>query len=252
MKLIIGNWKMEPQTLAEARKLAGAIAKKARTLQSARTVICPPFVFLEGLKKMADNAWCLLGAQDVFWEERGSHTGEISAFMLEDAKVKYILIGHSERRALGETDEMVNKKTRTALAHNFTAVVCVGERVRDEDGAYLRFVEDEIRQAFVKVPKDALSRVVIAYEPVWAVGPKAFRADTPEELFEMVIFIRKIISKLFGANAAHAMRVLYGGSVDEKNAEGFLAKGKADGLLVGRASLDAKKFGKILEIAEKQ
>src|SRR3989338_5822807 len=114
---------MEPQTLTEARKLAHATAKKARPLQTVRTVICPPFVFLEGLKKMADNAWCVLGAQDVFWEERGSHTGEISAFMLEDARVKYVLAGHSERRALGETDEMVNKKIRTALAHNLTAIV---------------------------------------------------------------------------------------------------------------------------------
>lgn len=251
MKLVVANWKMEPQTLLEARKLARVTAKKARTLQNVRTVICPPFVFLQGFKKITDNAWCSLGAQDVFWEERGSHTGEVSAFMLEDAKVKYVLAGHSERRALGETDEMVNKKIRTALAHNMTAVICVGERVRDEDGAYLSFVENELRQAFVKVPKDALSHVVIAYEPVWAVGHKALRADTPEELFPMVIFIRKIVSKLFGADAAHKIQVLYGGSVDEKNAEGFLAKGNVDGLLVGRASLDAETFGKILEITEK-
>lgn len=250
MKLIIANWKMEPQTARESAKLARAVAKKARVLQNVRTVICPPFVFLNGLKKTTDSAWCALGAQDISREERGSHTGEISAFMLEDAGVKYVIVGHSERRALGETDESVNKKLRTALAHNLTAVVCVGERMRDEDGAYLRFVEDELRQAFANVSKDALPRVIVAYEPVWAVGPKATRADTPEELFEMIIFIRKIISKMFGAPAAHVMRVLYGGSVDEKNAGGFLTKGGASGLLVGRASLDAKKFSRILEAAE--
>ena len=127
----------------------------------------------------------------------------------------------------------------------------MGERVRDEDGAYLSFVENELRQALAKVSKESLSRMVIAYEPVWAVGPKALRADTPEELFEMVIFIRKIVSKLFDADAAHKIQVLYGGSVDEKNAEGFLTKENANGLLVGRASLDAKRFNAILEVAEK-
>lgn len=250
MKLIVANWKMEPQALSEARKLARAIAKKARAFQNVRTVICPPFVFLHGLKKTTDNAWCALGAQDVFWEERGSHTGEISAFMLEDTEAKYVIIGHSERRALGETDEIVNKKIRTALAHNLSAILCVGERARDEDGAYLSFVENELRQALAKIPRDALPRIVVAYEPVWAVGPKATRADTPEELFEMVIFIRKIINKLYGVDAAHKITVLYGGSVDEKNARGFLTKGNADGLLVGRASLDARKFAAILEVAE--
>lgn len=252
MKLVIANWKMEPQTASDAAKLARATAKKARTLQNVRTVICPPFVFLQGLKKATDNAWCLLGAQDVFWEERGSHTGGISAFMLEDARVKYVILGHSERRALGETDEIVNKKIRTALAHGLTAILCVGEQARDTQGVYLAFVENELRQALVKVSKDALSRVVVAYEPVWAVGPKATRADTPAELFEMIIFIRKIVSKIYGTDAAHKIQVLYGGSVDDRNAEGFLAKGHADGLLVGRASLDARKFGMILEVAEKQ
>src|SRR3989344_3897711 len=122
MKLIIANLKMEPQRAPDAAKLARAVAKKARDLQIARTVICPPFVFLYGLKKTTDNAWCSLGAQDVFWNDRGAHTGEISPFMLQDAGVKYILLGHSERRAGGETDEMVNKKIKAVLAHGLTAV----------------------------------------------------------------------------------------------------------------------------------
>ena len=251
MKLVVGNWKMEPPTLAEAKKLARAVAKKARALQSVKTVICPPFIFLHAMKSMTDNAWCALGAQDVFFEDRGAYTGEISPFMLTDAGVRYVIIGHSERRILGETNETVGKKLRAILSHGLTAILCVGERVRDEGGEYLRFVEEEVRAAFEKVTKDALSRVIIAYEPIWTVGAKALRADTPEELFSMVIFIRKTIGKLYGKDAAHAMRVLYGGSVNETNAEGFLSRGNADGLLVGRASLDGKKFAAILEIAEK-
>ena len=250
MKLIVGNWKMEPQTALEAVKLARAVAKKARELTNVRTVVCPPVVFLGRFKKITDNAWCSLGAQDVFWEDRGAHTGEISPFMLKDACVKYVLVGHSERRARGETDETVNKKTKAILAHGLNAILCVGELVRADDGEYFHFVEDELERALLKVPKEALSRLVIAYEPVWAVGERALRAATPEDLFEMVIFIRKTVGKLFGNKEAHETRVLYGGSVDEKNAREFLKKGNADGLLVGRASLDAKKFGAILDCAE--
>ena len=250
-KLIVANWKMEPQTRLEAVALMRKIAKKARALEHARAVVCPPAVFLSVWKKAAGAPSCALGAQDVFWEDRGAHTGEISPFMLTDAGATYVLVGHSERRARGDTDDMIEKKLRAVLAHGLTVILCVGEKVRDEEGGYLRVVEGELRSALQKVGKDALSHVVIAYEPVWAVGQGAHRADTPGEFFEMSIFIRKIIGKMFGTNAAHAARVLYGGSVDEKNAGGFLKEGNADGLLVGRASLDAKKFSAILDVAEK-
>lgn len=242
---------MEPQTASDATKLAREISKKARTLQNVRTVICPPHIFLKKLERVTDKAWCSLGAQDVFWEDRGAHTGEISPFMLKDAGVKYVIVGHSERRLLGETNEIVNKKLRTVLSHGLEAIVCVGEQERDEEGEYLHFVEGEIQESLAKLSKDAMRSVIIAYEPIWAVGKKASRADTPEELFEMVIFIRKTLNKLFGKEVARSTRVIYGGSVNENNAKGFLSEGKAGGLLVGRASLDAKKFGTILEIADR-
>ncbi len=250
MKLIVANWKMEPQTESEAVKLARAVAKKARGLQNTRTVICPPFVFLNRLKKTTDNAWCVLGAQDVFWEDRGAHTGEISPFMLKDMGVKYVLAGHSERRAEGETDETVNKKIKAILAHGLTAILCIGELLRADGGEHFRVVENQARAALMGISKGDVSRIVIAYEPVWAVGERALRAATPEDFFEMAISIRKTMATLFGNKEAQEMRVLYGGSVDEKNTRDFIKKGNADGLLVGRASLDAKKFGAILERAE--
>src|SRR3989344_1825813 len=191
MKLVVGNWKMEPPTLAEAKKLARAVAKRARELQSVKTVICPPFVFLHAMKSITDNAWCALGAQDVFWEDRGAYTGEISPFMLTDAGVRYVIIGHSERRARGETCETTGKKLRAALAHGLSVILCVGEASRDSEGAYLHFIEEELRAALKEAPKDAIGRVIVAYEPIWAGGAQALRADTPEELFPMVIFIRK-------------------------------------------------------------
>lgn len=250
MKLIVGNWKMEPQTETDAVKLARIVAKKARALQNVRTVICPPFVFLERIKKVADNAWCILGAQDVFWADRGAYTGEVSPFMLEDAGVKYVIIGHSERRALGESDEVVNKKIKAVFAHGLSAVLCVGELTRSGEGEHFHFVEHQLRAALSGVSKPDARRLLVAYEPVWAIGEHARSADTPENLFEMIIFIRKIASKLFGNAEAHRLTILYGGSVNEKNAFDFLKQGNANGLLVGRASLDAKKFNTILEIAD--
>ena len=169
-KLIVANWKMEPQTRLEAVALMRKIAKKARALEHARAVVCPPAVFLSVWKKAAGAPSCALGAQDVFWEDRGAHTGEISPFMLTDAGATYVLVGHSERRARGDTDDMIEKKLRAVLAHGLTVILCVGEKVRDEEGGYLRVVEGELRSALQKVGKDALSHVVIAYEPVWAVG----------------------------------------------------------------------------------
>ena len=138
--IIVGNWKMEPQTASDAAKLAREIAKKARILQNVRTVICPPYIYLKKLEKTTDKAWCALGAQDVFWEDRGAHTGEISSFMLKDAGVKYVIVGHSERRLLGETNEIVNKKLRTVLAHGLEAIMCIGEKERDDEGEYFHLL----------------------------------------------------------------------------------------------------------------
>lgn len=250
-QLIIGNWKMNPWKGEDARKIFDAVKKEAGKLTHIETVMCPPFVFLSDLSKRVSGHRCVLGAQDVFSEMEGAYTGEVSPLMLSSVGVKYVIIGHSERRALGETDEAVNKKVLATLKMGLAAVLCVGEQKRDETGEYFSFIKNQIEMALVKVPKRLLANVVIAYEPVWAIGKNATGVILPADLLEMNIFIRKTVSDLFGRASAQATPLLYGGSVDEKNAGVFLKEGEADGLLVGRASLDAAKFITILKIAEK-
>jgi triosephosphate isomerase len=250
-QLIIGNWKMNPWKVDDARKIFDTVKKEAGRLTHVQTVMCPPFVFISDLAKKVSGHRCVLGAQDMFYEMEGAHTGEVSPLMLSSVGAKYVIIGHSERRALGETDETVNKKILAALKMGLIAVLCAGEKERDAGSDYFSFVKNQIVAAFSKVPKRSLVNVVIAYEPVWAIGAKATGIATPLDLVEMTIFIRKTISDLFDQSSAKAIPVLYGGSVDEKNAESFLKEGEADGLLVGRASLDIGKFIKILQTAEK-
>lgn len=240
---------MNPQSLTDAKDLFQKIKRTATPLKKVTTVICPPFVFLSDLNK-ARNKKCILGAQDVFWKEKGSFTGEVSPAMLKDRGVTFVIIGHSERRALGETDEIVNKKVHRALEYNLFVILCVGERERDKDGDYLHFIEGEIRNSLSGIPKRLLGKLIIAYEPIWAIGAYAKGADTPDTLLEMVIFIRKIIGKIYGRKYAMEISVLYGGSVDDENARGFLKDGGVSGLLVGRSSLDAKKFSVILKEAD--
>lgn len=250
-RLIIGNWKMNPWKMDDARKIFDGVKKEAGKLAHVQTVVCPPFVFLSDLSKRVSGHRCVLGAQDVFSEMEGAYTGEVSPLMLASFGVKYVIIGHSERRALGETDEMINKKVLATLKMGHIAVLCVGEKERDETGEYFPFIKNQIEAALSKVPKRLLSNIVIAYEPVWAIGKNATGVILPSDLLEMNIFIRKTVSDLFGRASAQAISLLYGGSVDEKNAEVFLKEGEANGLLVGRASLDAGKFITILKIAEK-
>lgn len=247
--LIVANWKMNPNTAQEARELFKATQRAAKKLHNAKVVVCPPFVHL-GL--FAKKNGVGLGAQDVFWEDGGSYTGEISAKMLKDLNCEYLIVGHSERRRLGETDEMINKKIRQALQNNIKIIFCVGETERDEDGNYLQFVKDEIVRGLDKIPAKFLKNLVIAYEPVWAIssatksGKARFNADTPENAQEMAIYVKRVLVSLFGKIVRNTP-VLYGGSVDEKNAAAFLEKEGINGLLVGRASWSAKTFGELLK-----
>ncbi len=254
-QLIIGNWKMNPWKTEDARKIFDAVKKEAGKLAHVETVVCPPFVFLHDLsrraKKHIGGHRCVLGAQDVFFEMEGAYTGEVSPLMLSSVGAKYVIVGHSERRLLGETDEMINKKLLAVLKMGQVAVLCVGENARDEAQEYFQFIKNQIETALASVPKRTLANTVIAYEPVWAIGKNATGVITPPDLLEMSIFIRKTVADMFDRASAEAIPILYGGSVDETNAHEFLKDGEADGLLVGRASLDAEKFVKILRIAEK-
>ena len=240
-KIIVGNWKMNPLTENEAVKLA-----KASDVSG--VVLCVPFIFLSVVKKVLKKA--KFGAQDSFYEKGGAYTGEISPEMLYKIGAKYVILGHSERRSTGENNLEINKKLRATISVGLIPILCVGEKERDENHEYLNFIKKQLEECTTGISKDNVSKIIIAYEPVWAIGKSAQREATPEEFREMSIFIRKILSDKFGAKMIEKLQIIYGGSVHPENAEDFLKAGAADGFLVGRDSLDPKKFSEIIKICE--
>lgn len=244
-KLIVANWKMNPSTLKEAEQLFFATARTVGKSRNVEVIVCPPYPYLTAFR--VQGSGFRLGAQDVFWEEKGAFTGEVSSRMLRSVGVSYAIVGHSERRALGETNEVINKKVNTALAAGLRVVLCVGERERVGNTEYALFVREEVKRGLMGVPRQFLKRLTVAYEPLWAIGSGA--PDTPESTLEMAIYIRRILFDAFGKRASGSVRVLYGGSVTPENARAFLEDGGVDGLLVGRASLDAKAVGEIVKKA---
>ena len=240
---------MAPLETKEAKVVFGGIKKTASALRNVQTVICPPNIYISELKKMTGGHRCVLGAQNSFWSEKQENTGEVSPRMLKNLGVRYVILGHSERRALGETDGLVSKKASVCLKEGLVVVLCVGESQRDEHGEYAKFIKDEITQSLKKVQKKFLNNLIIAYEPIWAIGKGALRAASPEDALEVSILIKKTLTEMFNKSTAMSVPVLYGGSVNPQNAESFLVEGEMDGLLVGRASLDADKFSEILKIS---
>jgi len=238
---------MNPKTMKMAEKLCRDVQTRASKTRGVDVVIAPPAVYLGELGKLIKGKKVALGAQDVFFESGGAHTGEISASMLRSVGATYIITGHSERRARGEDDEEVYKDTEAVLKSGATAIVCVGERERDTHGDYLSLVEKQVRTALQGVAKTKLSKVVIAYEPIWAIGTG--NTATPQDAHEMKLFIQKVLSDVYGRIALSKVRVLYGGSVNAKNAEALMTEGVVDGFLVGGASLRAAEFASIIKTA---
>lgn len=247
-KLLVGNWKMNPARLEDARHLISAYKKVSTKLEHTSIVACPPFVYLSFVapmkKKMKggtkNSAKIIAGAQDVFFESEGAFTGEVSAKMLRDMGVSYVIIGHSERRKLGETDEIVSKKAVAAVSAGLCPIVCIGESVHDADGAYLGVIKEQIKKSLVGIPKSVVSKLVIAYEPIWAIGAK--EAMKPEQIRETVLFIKKVVADIFGRDAGLNLSVLYGGSVNWRNAGDIIRIGGVQGLLVGRESVNIPGF----------
>ncbi|MCW9054509.1 MAG: triose-phosphate isomerase [Candidatus Pacebacteria bacterium] len=250
-KLIIANWKMNPQSAADAKRLFAEVKQMASKLAKVQTVIAPPSIYLPILSSLYRGHRILLSAQNMFWEEKGSYTGEVSPKMLKDIGATYVILGHSERRAQGEDDQAVNRKVLAALKAGITPVVCVGESDRDHrEGTHLTFLRSQITKALKGVSERQLVRIVIAYEPIWAIGKGEGAAMQPDELHETVLFIRKIITELYKKQVAFRLPVIYGGSVEPGNVATLLAEGEVDGLLVGHASLSAKSFNEILKFAQ--
>lgn len=247
-KIVVGNWKMNPVTSKDAEKLLVEITKLLPSLKKTEIVVCPPYIYLEKLKKISKKI--SLGAQNIFAGDTGAFTGEVSAVMLENMGVKYVILGHSERRALGENNLDLNKKIKSALASGLLPIICVGESNRDEDHGYFNFIKTQLEECLAGISKNTIGDIVVAYEPIWAISSTVNRIDaTASDCREMVIFIRKVLHDKFGGEAQR-VRVIYGGSANEKDAEDFLVHGGVDGLLPGRASLDPKKFSEIVRITE--
>ncbi len=247
-KLIVANWKMNPKSKNEAEIIFTNIAKQNKKVKNVDIVVCPPSPFLY-IKDKLKNKNISLGSQNVFYEKEGSFTGEVSTEMVKNFGVTYVLVGHSERRLLGETNNIVNKKIVVSLKSKLKVILCIGESKRDSNGFYLSFIKEQIVEALNGINKSQIKDVVFAYEPVWAIGNSAERVASPSEFMEIRIFIKKIIADLYGVGTANGLRIIYGGSVNPLNAESFMKEGQADGLLIGRDSLNPKKFGIIINLA---
>jgi len=243
--IIAGNWKLF-KTLAETRAFFDALIPEILGVEHCEIVVAPPFTALATAAVEADGTRVSIAAQDVFWEQQGAFTGEVSVKMLVDAGCGYVIIGHSERRQFfGETDETVEKKTRAAIGGELHAIVCVGETLTQRDGGHAaEVVRLQIQEGLGKFSAAELSHFTIAYEPVWAIGTG--RTATPEIAAEMHGEIRKTILQIHGAGAAGAIRILYGGSVKPDNIAALMQKEDIDGALVGGASLDASSFAAIV------
>lgn len=244
-KLIVGNWKMNPESADQALELFTAVSKFGKKYSS-NIVICPPFPYL-GIFAGKKREKIALGAQDVFSETKGAFTGGVSPKMLSSLGVAYVILGHSERRALGETNAEVSKKITFALKENLHPIVCVGEKERDHDGHFFNTIRQQLLETLAGVSKNQISKIIIAYEPLWAISTAGQGAMKPGDIHETVLFIKKILSDRYGKNVSAKVRILYGGSVDGTNANLMIKEGHCDGLLVGRASLSPVAFENILQ-----
>jgi triosephosphate isomerase (TIM) len=246
--LVAGNWKMF-MTTAEARVLVVELLPGLNEMKGVDIVICPPFTSILPVAAMLEGSGIAVGAQNMHWEDSGAYTGEVSPTMLAEF-CKYVIIGHSERRAFfGETDEGVNRKVKAALAHELVPIVCVGETLAEnEAGATESVVSRQVRVGLNSVEAQAIPEVVIAYEPVWAIGTgRAATAPGANQVIEEII--RRTLGRMYDESLAQQVRVLYGGSVKASNAGEFFQQAGIDGALVGGASLKATEFISIVKAA---
>jgi triosephosphate isomerase len=250
MPFVAGNWKMN-KTVAEARELVSKMSAQLSEVAKVEKVLCPPFTSLPVLSAILEGSDIGLGAQNMHWEEKGAFTGEVAPGMVKEF-CSYVIIGHSERRAyFGETDENVNRKLRAALKFDLTPIVCVGETLDQyESGLTSEVVRRQISLGLADIDSAFSARLVVAYEPVWAIGTgKASSGENANEVLAQVI--RPALSDLFGEETAQSIRILYGGSVTASNASEFFTQPEIDGALVGGASLKADEFIGITKAAAK-
>lgn len=248
--LLAGNWKLQAGTRAEARDLALAVAKGCQGLSGRDVMIAPPFTTLRDAVDACAGSPIAVGSQDLYWEKSGAFTGEVSAAMVADTGARYAIVGHSERRQFfGETDYTVAKKAAAAFGAGLVPVVCVGESLAQRDGGTtMKVVETQVRHGLVELSAEALEVLVVAYEPVWAIGTG--RTATPEQAQEVHAHIRAVLGEVAPQGIADRVRILYGGSVKPGNVDELMACPDVDGALVGGASLVADDFLRIVHFQE--
>ncbi|MDP2741351.1 MAG: triose-phosphate isomerase [bacterium] len=242
--LIVGNWKMNPQTQAEAKKLLEGVKKGIKQIKNTEVVVCPPLLYLPLLKGLS------LGSQNCSWEENGAFTGEVSALMIKNLKINYIILGHSERRKYFiETDEIVNKKIKKALSVGLKIIFCVGETAEEKDaGKKSEVLEKQLKEGLKGISKEDVKKIVIAYEPVWSIGTG--NNCSVNETMSSVLYIRKVIAGIYNRQTTDNIKIIYGGSVKSENSGAYIKETGVSGLLVGGASLNAEEFIKIIKSAE--
>jgi triosephosphate isomerase (TIM) len=244
--IIAGNWKLN-KTSTEAVELVNALNRELVDVSSVDVVVCPPFTALTEVSDLLTDSNIGLGAQNLYWEDSGAFTGEVSGPMLKALDVKYVIIGHSERRQFfGETNETVNKRIRAALKSKLIPIVCVGENLQErESNKTFDVVRDHVEGSLAGLTKEEIAGLVIAYEPVWAIGTG--KTATSAQAQEVHKFIRGLLEKLAGAEVAKSVRIQYGGSVKPENTAELMGQEDIDGALVGGASLKADSFSAIVK-----
>jgi len=247
-KLIAGNWKMN-KTAPDGAALAGEIRQSIGQQTDVDVIVCPPYTALESVGRVLDGSTVKLGAQNLHPEPGGAFTGEISGPMLRALFATHVIVGHSERRTLlGETDEFIQRKVLAALKNQLKPILCVGETLAErEAGATLKVVQQQTERALEGLGKDLAATLIIAYEPVWAIGTG--KVATTEQAQEVHAFIRGVLTKLFGEIPAQRIRILYGGSMKPSNAAELLSQMDIDGGLIGGASLEARSFKDLVDAA---
>lgn len=244
--IIAGNWKMN-KTIGESIDLANSIKRDLYDADALDIVICPVFTSLSEVKEVLTDTNIGLGAQNCYWEKEGAFTGEVSVPMLKDAGCDYVIIGHSERRQyFGETNETVNRKAKAVLAEGLKPIICVGEKLEERKGGMaFDVVKDHVVNSLLNLTKEDMASVVIAYEPVWAIGTGV--NATKDEAQEMHKYIRSLLKQLFDEKVASSVRIQYGGSVKPDNIKELISQEDVDGALVGGASLKADSFVRIVK-----
>lgn len=242
--IVVANWKMNPATFREAKRLFDVTKKAADKAKNVSLVVAPPALYLRDFAAGYRGKRISFAIQDVYYASSGAYTGGISLGQARDAGASHVIVGHSERRAAGETNEDTRKKVLAALAARMTPIFCVGEAERTTSGTHLNFIKEQLLAGFADVPAAQVARVIVAYEPIWAIGLET--AMSPRNMQEMSILIRKTIVDSHG-QGGHKIKIIYGGAITEKNAPAMMRDGDVHGLLVGHVSIDAKRFTALLK-----